>query len=395
MCDCVKYKDFFAECNFDDVSLLKEELSINEDNGRIPNGMSPEDYQIFKNTTFATKNDRIKYLRNYRLGKHQCIYCGNQARLNPDGTYQIYCDKCSEKDKLRLQLRAQSRKSSGICVRCGNEAVLNSDGTYQILCNQCAEKHNLRAQSIHKSRKSSGLCAKCGKEAIKKPDGTYQIRCDKCAEKNKLGIQLKTQSRKKEAVKYKGGKCMHCGYKKSIVAMDFHHIDPSQKDKNWKTLRKHSLEQLKNELDKCDLLCKNCHLTVHHKREKPNNRSKNKEFKKLACLDYKNTIECTKCHKTGVLDIFQFHHTHSKDPNFENFFSWREWSVPVNWKIEYEKTGKLPERIQNELDKCVVLCANCHAEEHWDPETGDTTAEFDKEIPKEECIDDICKHSHT
>lgn len=332
MCDCIKYKDFFAECNFDDVSLLKEELSINEANVTIPNGMSPEDYQIFKNTKFLSTSDRNKYLKNYRRGKHQCI-------------------------------------------RCGKEAVLNSDGTYKALCNQCVEKNNLSTQSRTQSRKSSGLCTKCGEKAVLNSDGTYQRYCDNCAEKNKL----RNKSRKKEAVKYKGGECMHCGYKKSIVAMDFHHIDPSQKDKNWYLLRVKSLERLKNELDKCDLLCKNCHFTVHHKRKKTNRVSKRREFKKLACLDYKNTIECTKCHKTGVLDIFQFHHTHSKDPNFKNFFSWLEWSVPVNWKIEYEKTGKLPERIQTELDKCVVLCANCHAEEHFDPATGDTTDEFDKE----------------
>jgi len=332
MCDCVKYKDFFAECNFDDVSLLKEELSINEANVTIPNGMSPEDYQIFKNIQFPTKSARQKYI-------------------------------------LKL------RKNSGLCIYCGKEAVLNSDGTYQVFCDKCAEKRNLRTQSI----KSSGLCTRCGKEALLNADGTYQVFCDKCAEKYKLRAQSKHKSRKKEAVKYKGGECMHCGYKKSVSAMDFHHIDPSQKDKNWKNLRQNSLERIKNELDKCDLLCKNCHVTVHHKREKTNSGSKLREFKKLACLDYKNTIECTKCHKTGVLDILQFHHTHSKDPNFRNFFSWREWVVPVNWKIEYEKTGKLPERIQNELDKCVVLCANCHAEEHHDPATGDTTAEFDKE----------------
>ena len=62
-----------------------------------------------------------------------------------------------------------------------------------------------------------------------------------------------------------GSKCQICGYNKSQNALEFHHIDPEEKDfslsntranpKNWSTLIK--------ELQKCILLCSNCHKEVH------------------------------------------------------------------------------------------------------------------------------------
>lgn len=72
-----------------------------------------------------------------------------------------------------------------------------------------------------------------------------------CAQKTKL-----------KAVEYKGGKCIVCGYNKSIRALQFHHLDPSQKDFGISGSTK-SFEKLKSELDKCVLLCSNCHAEVH------------------------------------------------------------------------------------------------------------------------------------
>lgn len=72
-----------------------------------------------------------------------------------------------------------------------------------------------------------------------------------CAQKTKL-----------KAVEYKGGKCIVCGYNKSIRALQFHHLDPSQKDFGISGSTK-SFEKLKPELDKCVLLCSNCHAEVH------------------------------------------------------------------------------------------------------------------------------------
>jgi hypothetical protein len=65
-------------------------------------------------------------------------------------------------------------------------------------------------------------------------------------------------------VEYKGGKCIICGYSKCKAAMDFHHLDPTQKDFGiGERGNLPNKENLKAELDKCVLLCRNCHAEVH------------------------------------------------------------------------------------------------------------------------------------
>jgi len=65
------------------------------------------------------------------------------------------------------------------------------------------------------------------------------------------------------AIEYKGGKCIKCGYNKYFNLV-FHHRDPNVKDYDWNTLRKRSWEVIIKELDKCDIMCHNCHNELHY-----------------------------------------------------------------------------------------------------------------------------------
>lgn len=67
---------------------------------------------------------------------------------------------------------------------------------------------------------------------------------------------------KTKLVEYKGGKCQCCGYNRCIRALEFHHLDPSQKDFTISGKSK-SFEMLKKEADKCILVCSNCHKEIH------------------------------------------------------------------------------------------------------------------------------------
>jgi predicted HNH restriction endonuclease len=64
------------------------------------------------------------------------------------------------------------------------------------------------------------------------------------------------------AIAYLGGKCRICGYDKCPAAFDFHHIDPMGKDFNISSGLT-SWDRIVPELDKCVLLCSNCHREVH------------------------------------------------------------------------------------------------------------------------------------
>lgn len=84
-------------------------------------------------------------------------------------------------------------------------------------------------------------------------------------EKTKSDYVIDWRKRTKiKLVDYKGGCCSICGYNKSINALQFHHLDPTKKDFqiSGKSL---SFERLKLEVDKCILVCANCHLEIHEK----------------------------------------------------------------------------------------------------------------------------------
>ncbi len=117
------------------------------------------------------------------------------------------------------------------------------------------KKYDLKT---HKNRwgREPGLeknikCIFCGKTTN---NGNYY--CQYCHQKlNRLRYRI-------ALVKYKGGKCMMCGYKGNISVMEFHHMDPNRKEfglgdgiKSW--------ESMKKEVDKCELLCSNCHRIKH------------------------------------------------------------------------------------------------------------------------------------
>ena len=71
--------------------------------------------------------------------------------------------------------------------------------------------------------------------------------------------------RKKEAIEYMGGCCANCGYSRHYGALEFHHKDPNQKDFDWSKLRLKSWDKICEELDKCEVLCANCHREEHHR----------------------------------------------------------------------------------------------------------------------------------
>lgn len=72
--------------------------------------------------------------------------------------------------------------------------------------------------------------------------------------------------RKKKYVLLKGGCCMKCGYDKNLSVLNFHHREPEEKNFSLSSreLGMYSEDRLLDELDKCDLLCSNCHAELHH-----------------------------------------------------------------------------------------------------------------------------------
>ena len=85
-------------------------------------------------------------------------------------------------------------------------------------------------------------------------------RCRKCSADN---VRRRRYRLKEKAVEYKGGKCEICGYDKCIDALEFHHKNPEEKDFGISSGETKSWEKIKKELDKCIMLCANCHREIH------------------------------------------------------------------------------------------------------------------------------------
>jgi len=63
------------------------------------------------------------------------------------------------------------------------------------------------------------------------------------------------------SIEYKGGRCQVCGYSKYQGALDLHHLGNKEfgiADKGYTR----SWDKVKSELDKCVLVCANCHREI-------------------------------------------------------------------------------------------------------------------------------------
>ncbi len=94
----------------------------------------------------------------------------------------------------------------------------------------------------------------------RKETRTYADR----AEYIKAAVAKRRKKIRLMATEYLGGKCQLCGYNTCNRALSFHHKEPDKKDFG---LAAHGLtrswEKTRNELDKCVLVCANCHMEVH------------------------------------------------------------------------------------------------------------------------------------
>ncbi len=65
---------------------------------------------------------------------------------------------------------------------------------------------------------------------------------------------------------YKAEGCSICGYNKCDKALHFHHLDPNEKEITISRLRSHAVDRLIEEIEKCIVLCANCHYELHERK---------------------------------------------------------------------------------------------------------------------------------
>ena len=120
-------------------------------------------------------------------------------------------------------------------------------------------KTNCRPNRYDRNLSHVRKCA-CGESDPSKFYGNKFWVCAKCW--NTSAIQ-RSKEKIAWARKKLGGKCSVCGFDKYSCSLDIHHLNPAEKDTAFRSMRFWSLSRIEKEIEKCVLLCKNCH-AAHH-----------------------------------------------------------------------------------------------------------------------------------
>jgi hypothetical protein len=78
-------------------------------------------------------------------------------------------------------------------------------------------------------------------------------------------VSGRSQSRRDIVRKVKSGGCSVCGYDKCVEALDMHHLRDKEFNISAMASGLGSHEQFMKEIDKCIVLCSNCHRELHSK----------------------------------------------------------------------------------------------------------------------------------
>lgn len=100
------------------------------------------------------------------------------------------------------------------------------------------------------------ICKLCGNK-FKDYQQRSRSRCGSC------NTKIRRFRAKAAAIKYFGGKCLKCGWSGNQAALQFHHLNSKEKDFNIGNVANKSWDSIKAEMEKCILLCANCHLIRH------------------------------------------------------------------------------------------------------------------------------------
>lgn len=167
------------------------------------------------------------------------------------------CQLCSKQFPIWIKIEGQNKNLSSrkYCLDCSPWGF-----------------HNTRKISIPVTSSKSSIEAKekfCNKCKILKSSSEFYLRrngtgfspyCKVC----QINQTIERQRRlKQQALEYKGGQCFVCKYQRCVLALEFHHLDPGAKEFTISHCKSTTFNKIKSELNKCIILCSNCHKEYH------------------------------------------------------------------------------------------------------------------------------------
>lgn len=192
----------------------------------------------------SVKEDRRKELRRW-------FYELKEARFQ--------CEKCGEESPPCLDFHHLGGKLKDVSAMVNQGyskgRILEEIGKCSVLCANCHQiEHNAPAFFERSGANPRGRAG--GSQGTSTPDDFEDID-----RKERKRVELQRQIFEYKAM---GGGCERCG-ETNPVCLEFHHLDESEKKYSVGRLISNtpSIETVMNEVEKCQLLCRNCHRQVH------------------------------------------------------------------------------------------------------------------------------------
>ncbi len=122
------------------------------------------------------------------------------------------------------------------------------------------------SQEYNTVMKELSNCIVCGSELHGKQTRFCSLACKNKHHQSYAAQKNRGLTRKLELVKAAGGCCSICGYRRNLAALVFHHTDSEAKDfkLDMRALSNRTKRSVLEELDKCLLVCQNCHAELHN-----------------------------------------------------------------------------------------------------------------------------------
>jgi hypothetical protein len=171
----------------------------------------------------------------------ECTICGLQE---PVCLHIHHMDPRKKTGRKRVSLHRQNK-----------EQQTKEIDSCSILCANCHMQNHYPSMIV--KTLSRMLCKN------RNTPGHYVSKCKYC---RNVDEKVRLQLRKQKLIDMKGGGCQLCGYSSCNAALHFHHIDPTTKAFGISARSmKFNHRLLIEELEKCNLLCANCHLILEYK----------------------------------------------------------------------------------------------------------------------------------
>ena len=145
------------------------------------------------------------------------------------------------------------------CIVC-SKIYIAARRNSQYCSNECRNEIRKQNRLKTKEERFTKTCIYCGQPfLLRNKYAGVRALCYDCMPE---GVQFSRSDFLNFLRKKQGGRCIVCGYSRYLGALDFHHIEPSKKElgignSNFR------LEEAIKEIEKCVLLCSNCHREYH------------------------------------------------------------------------------------------------------------------------------------